>query len=116
MGKEVALPIPMGPLWRIILYSLIPGSSALPGFQIGLLAAGTPLACLLAYAGASLPSRALWPRAMEGGWPALTSHGPGKGIASACLFYPLPLELCLSEIRLSISTPFKENVKAPLFI
>ena len=93
--------------WRITLYSLIPGSSALrepswlPG---GFHAVGTPSASAHSVCwDLSFPRWALLPRTTE----ALTWQSLGKWISSACLFYPLPVEFSLSQIRLSIRTQFK---------
>lgn len=112
MGEVVDLTPPGTPLClpKITLYSLIPGNSALrlrwklasrwaPGY-------GTPSASVH-----SPVLRPLFPKLGplfqgHGGLmarPLVRSRSLGKRISSACLFYPLPMELSPSQIHLSIS-------------
>ena len=116
MGDVVDLTTLLGPLSlrRIIFCSLIPRSSALtlswlpdgpPG--CGPRSASVSGLCR----GPSFPRWALLPRAMEARWPGPHIAWMGKWVSPACLFYALPVELCLS-----VSAWFKENLKAPLFI
>lgn len=82
------------------------------GFQTGLLAVGT--AQPLSPAGPGVPLFHTGPHCpgpRGPGGQALTPHSLGNWVSSARLFYPSPVELCLS-----VSAGFKENLKAPLFI
>lgn len=102
---------PLSVFLRITVCSLMPGSSALKLSWSwppeGLLPVGTPLTSVHCPVLPLFPCCPLGPVVQGyGGLMArllVGSHSLGKWISSACLFYPLPVELSLSQIRVSIS-------------